>query len=54
MVLSLEEADENGVYYPSMTKQVNFRFDKDADGKVEAMWLQQLALFQDRHTGSST
>jgi len=25
-----------------MTRQVNFRFDKDADGEVEAMWLQQL------------
>ncbi len=42
MVLSLNDADEEGLYYPTVTRQVNFRFDRDADGKVEAMWLQQL------------
>jgi len=41
-VLALHDADENGLYYPTATRQVNFRFERDEDGKVEAMWLQQL------------
>jgi len=40
-VLALHDADENGLYYPTATRQVNFRFDRADDGKVEAMWLQQ-------------
>ncbi|MEZ5195508.1 MAG: transglutaminase domain-containing protein [Bacteroidales bacterium] len=41
-VLALHDADENGLYYPTATRQVNFRFERDEDGKVKAMWLQQL------------
>ncbi len=41
-VLALHDADENGLYYPTATRQVNFSFDRDDNGKVEAMWLQQL------------
>lgn len=40
--LALHDADENGLHYPTATRQVNFRFERDAEGKVEAMWLQQL------------
>jgi len=41
-VLALHDADENGLYYPTATRQVNFSFERDTDEKVEAMWLQQL------------
>jgi len=41
-VLALHDADENGLYYPTATRQVNFCFDRADDGKVEAMWLQQV------------
>jgi len=41
-VLALHDADENGLYYPTATRQVNFRFDRDDTGNVEAMWLQKL------------
>lgn len=42
MVLALDDADENGLYYPSITRQVNFQFIRDTMGKVEDMRLQQL------------
>jgi len=42
MVLMLNDADENGLYYPQISRQINFRFDKDSSGKAVAMWLQQL------------
>jgi len=42
MVLALNDADENGLYYPKMSRQLNFRFDEDISGDVFAMWLQQL------------
>ncbi|MCD4731798.1 MAG: tetratricopeptide repeat protein, partial [Bacteroidales bacterium] len=41
VVLALHDADENGLYYPTATRQANFRFDRDDEGNVEAMWLQQ-------------
>ncbi|MCB2221269.1 MAG: tetratricopeptide repeat protein [Bacteroidetes bacterium] len=41
-VLALNDADENGLYYPTATRQVNFRFERNEDGKIKAMWLQQL------------
>ncbi|MBI9036586.1 MAG: hypothetical protein JEY97_00515 [Bacteroidales bacterium] len=42
MVLALNDADENGLYYPKMSRQINFRFDENISGDVSAMWLQQL------------
>ncbi len=42
MVLALNDADENGLYYPKMSRQINFRFDEDISGNVLAMWFQQL------------
>ncbi len=42
MVLALNDADENGLYYPKMSRQINFRFDDDISGNVVAMWLQQM------------
>jgi len=42
MVLALNDADENGLYYPKMSRQINFRFDEDVSGNVIAMWLQQI------------
>jgi len=41
-VLALHDADENGLYYPTATRQVNFRFDRADNGRVEAMWIQQI------------
>lgn len=42
MVLALNDADENGLYYPKMSRQINFRFDEDDSGNMIAMWLQQI------------
>lgn len=42
VVLALSDADENGVYYPTATRQANFRFDRDDNGKIKAMWLQKV------------
>ena len=42
MVLALNDPDEEGRWYPKMTRQINFTFRKDSDGKVNQMVLQQL------------
>ena len=42
MVLALNDADENGLYYPKISRQINFRFVEDISGNVIAMWLQQI------------
>lgn len=42
MVLALNEADENDLFYPKISRQINFRFDKDSIGQVNEMRLQQI------------
>lgn len=42
MVLTLNEPDEEGRWYPMITRQVNFTFKTDPSGKVEKMVLQQM------------
>jgi len=42
MVLALDDPDENGLWYPKMTRQINFSFLNGQDGKVNKMKLQQL------------
>ncbi len=42
IVLALEDENENGVWYPKMTRQINFSFMKDDKGKVKQMVLQQM------------
>ena len=41
-VLALNPPDENGVFYPSVTRQLNFSFDNDIYGNIAKMKLQQL------------
>ena len=41
-VLALNPPDENGVFYPKMTKQLNFTFENDLYGNIEKMKLQQV------------
>jgi hypothetical protein len=40
--LALNEMDENGIFYPKLTRQVNFSFLRDKKGKIDKMKLQQL------------
>jgi len=41
-VLALNPPDENGVFYPTITKQLNFSFENDIYGDISKMKLQQL------------
>jgi hypothetical protein len=41
MILALEEPDETGRWYPKMTRQINFTFLEDDEGKIEKVCLQQ-------------
>ncbi|HAQ18963.1 MAG TPA: hypothetical protein DCR40_06980 [Prolixibacteraceae bacterium] len=45
-VLSLNNPDENGIFYPKMTRQINFSFLKDNKGKINEMKLQQIIPLQ--------
>lgn len=45
-VLSLNDPDESGIFYPKMTRQVNFSFIKDDVGIPKTMKLQQLVALQ--------
>lgn len=45
-VLTLNAPDENGVFYPKMTRQINFSFIKNTDGNVSEMKLQQIIPLQ--------
>ncbi len=42
MVLALNDADENGLFYPQISRQINFKFIKDEQGKVVEMRLQEI------------
>lgn len=42
MVLVLNDPDEEGRWYPKLTRQINLTFREDASGKIEKMVLQQL------------
>ncbi len=42
MVLALNDPDENGLYYPQVSRQINFKFLKDEQEKVNEMRLQQI------------
>ncbi|MCY1723542.1 transglutaminase-like domain-containing protein [Prolixibacteraceae bacterium Z1-6] len=41
-VLALNPPDENGVFYPKVTKQLNFSFENDLYGNIAKMKLQQV------------
>ncbi len=41
-VLALNPPDENGVFYPTVTRQLNFSFQNDIYGNIATMKLQQL------------
>ncbi|WP_320111557.1 transglutaminase-like domain-containing protein [Draconibacterium orientale] len=41
-VLALNRPDENGVFYPTVTKQLNFSFENDIYGNIASMKLQQV------------
>lgn len=41
-VLALNPPDENGLFYPTVTKALNFSFEKDMYGNIEKMKLQQI------------
>lgn len=41
-VLALNPPNENGVFYPKMTRQINFTFEKDVYGNIRQMKLQQV------------
>jgi hypothetical protein len=45
MVLALNDPDEDGCYYPQISRQINFKFIEDSSGYVEDMRLQQLIIF---------
>jgi len=42
VVLALEDPDENGLWYPKLSRQINFSFLKDKEGNITKMRLQQL------------
>jgi hypothetical protein len=41
-VLALNPPDENGVFYPTVTRQLNFSFGNDIYGNISTMKLQQV------------
>lgn len=45
MVLALNDPDEDGRYYPQISRQINFKFIENSLGYVEDMRLQQLIIF---------
>jgi tetratricopeptide (TPR) repeat protein len=42
IVLTLNEPDEEGRWYPTLSRQLNFTFEKDDSGNIDKMMLQQL------------
>ncbi|WP_340113729.1 transglutaminase-like domain-containing protein [Maribellus mangrovi] len=42
-MLALDLPDENGVFYPKMTRQLNFSFENDLYGNIAKMKLQQVS-----------
>jgi len=41
-VLALNPPDENGIFYPKLTRQINFSFENDIYGNIAQMKLQQV------------
>jgi hypothetical protein len=42
MILALNDADENGLFYPQISRQINFKFIKNDQGEVNGMRLQEI------------